>query len=129
MELAEPNYISVKDLSARQNLVILIATRGEGLIPQNAQTLSEELGRVEASTAPLAGVKYSVFALGDKAYRHFCSAGKGYDVKLAELGASPLLDMGIGDDQDEDKVETGCEQWLPAWLDEGQAPPEPGLTP
>ena len=104
VELAEPNYISVKDLSARQNLVILIATRGEGHILQNAQTLSEELGRVEASTAPLAGVKYSVFALGDKAYRDFCSAGKGYDVKLAELGASPLLDMCIGEDQDEDKL-------------------------
>ena len=40
--------------------------------------------------------------------------------KLAERGASPLLDMGIGDDQDEDKFETGFEQWLPAWLDEVQ---------
>ena len=59
----------MEDLSARQNLVIFIATCGEGQIPRNAQTLYAELGRVEASTAPLAGVKYSVFTLGDNTHR------------------------------------------------------------
>lgn len=33
--------------------------------------------------------------------------------------------MGIGDDKDEDKFETGFSQWLPTWVDEVNAPEDP----
>uniref|UniRef100_A0A7S1LKS3 Flavodoxin-like domain-containing protein n=1 Tax=Alexandrium catenella TaxID=2925 RepID=A0A7S1LKS3_ALECA len=123
VEVAELNDLSVEDLSTRKNVVVLIATCGEGQIPQNAATLFEELGRAEPGA--LTGMNYAVFALGDKAYRHFCSAGSDYDKKMSELGATPLMDMGIGDDKDEDKFETGFEQWLPSWLKEIDAPADP----
>jgi len=123
VELAELNDLSVEDLSTRKNVVVMIATCGEGQIPQNAATLFEELGRAEPGA--LTGVNYAVFALGDKAYRHFCSAGTDYDQKMSELGATPIMDMGIGDDKDEDKFETGFEEWLPSWLKEVDAPADP----
>jgi sulfite reductase alpha subunit-like flavoprotein len=123
VELAELNDLSVEDLAGKQNVVIMIATCGEGQIPQNAQMLYEELGRAEPES--LAGVNYTVFALGDKAYRHFCTAGKDYDHRLKDLGAVRVLDMGIGDDKDEDKFETGFSEWLPKWIEEVQAPPDP----
>merc|ERR1719262_338804 len=103
--------------------MIMIATCGEGQLPGNAMTLYEELGQAEPGA--LEGLNYSIFALGDKAYRHFCSAGKDYDKKLSELGAVRVMDMGIGDDKDEDKFETGFERWLPEWLEEVQAPADP----
>lgn len=123
VELAELNDLSVEDLAGKSDVVIMIATCGEGQIPQNAQTLYDELGRAEPGC--LSGLKYSVFALGDKAYRHFCSAGKDYDTRLKQLGAMRVMDMGIGDDKDEDKYETGFSQWLPSWVDEVQAPADP----
>jgi sulfite reductase alpha subunit-like flavoprotein len=123
VELAELNDISVEDLGDRKDVVILIATCGEGQIPQNAITLYEELGRAEPGC--LNGVNFSIFALGDKAYRHFCSAGYDYHKKLEELGAVRVMDMGIGDDKDEDKFETGFSEWLPSWLEEVQAPADP----
>merc|ERR1719221_342981 len=47
IELAELNDLSVEDLAARENVVIMIATCGEGMIPGNAVTMYEELGRAE----------------------------------------------------------------------------------
>lgn len=123
VELAELNDLSVEDLATRKSVVIMIATCGEGQIPQSALTLYEELGRAELGC--LDGLKYSIFALGDHAYRHFCTAGKDYDRKLKELGATCVMDMGIGNDKDEDKFETGFAEWLPSWVDEVQAPPDP----
>ena len=35
-------------------------------------------------------MRYSIFALSDLAYRHFCTAGKDYDRKLKELGATSI---------------------------------------
>ena len=36
---------------------------------------------------------------------------------MVELGAEKLLEMGIGDDRDEEKWETGFVKWLPnLWL-------------
>jgi len=101
----------------------MIATCGEGQIPQNARTLYEELGRAEPNC--LSGVSFSVFALGDRAYRHFCSAGKDFETRLRGLGATKVMDMGIGDDKDEDKFETGFSSWRPSWLEEVQAPADP----
>eukprot|EP00931_Biecheleriopsis_adriatica_P028683 TRINITY_DN1709_c0_g1_i4.p1 TRINITY_DN1709_c0_g1~~TRINITY_DN1709_c0_g1_i4.p1 ORF type:complete len:1910 (-),score=435.02 TRINITY_DN1709_c0_g1_i4:68-5407(-) len=123
VELAELNDLSVEDLAGRKHVVILIATCGEGQIPGNAVTLYEELG--QADPGILNGVNYSIFALGDKAYRHFCSAGYDYDRRLKELGATRVMDVGIGDDKDEDKYETGFAQWLPSWVEEVQAPEDP----
>lgn len=123
VELAELNDLSVEDLADRKDVVMLIATCGEGQIPTNAQILYEELGRAEPGC--MSGVNFSIFALGDRAYRHFCSAGHDFDTKLKELGATRVLGMGIGDDKDEDKFETGFSEWLPTWVQEVDAPPDP----
>mmetsp|Transcript_97806 Transcript_97806/g.276848 ORF Transcript_97806/g.276848 Transcript_97806/m.276848 type:complete len:1894 (+) Transcript_97806:108-5789(+) len=123
VELAELNDLSPEDLASRRSVVIMIATCGEGQLPQNAKTLYEELGRAEPGL--LSGVSFSVFALGDRAYRHFCSAGHDYERRLAELGATKVMDLGIGDDKDEDKFETGFSLWKPSWVDEVRAPADP----
>merc|ERR1719453_106563 len=83
------------------------------------------MGIGDDKVGALEGVTFSIFALGDKAYRHFCSAGYDYDTRMKDLGAVRALDMGIGDDKDEDKFETGFEKWLPEWIDTVKAPADP----
>jgi homodimeric pyruvate:ferredoxin (flavodoxin) oxidoreductase len=123
VDLAELNDISVEDLADKKDVVILIATCGEGQLPGNATTLYEDLGRAEPGA--LEGVTFSIFALGDKAYRHFCSAGYDYDKRMKDLGAVRALDLGIGEDKDEDKFESGFEKWLPDWIETVKAPADP----
>lgn len=123
VDLAELNDVSVEELAEKENVVLMIATCGEGQIPGNAQTLYEELGAAEPGV--LDGVNFSIFALGDRAYRHFCSAGYDYSQRMTELGATSVMEVGIGDDKDDDKFETGFTEWLPTWLEQVDAPPDP----
>lgn len=71
-----------------QYLLIIVSTHGEGDPPDQAVLFHEFL---HSRRAPkLDGMKYSVLALGDSSYEHFCQTGKEIDAKLKELGAAPL---------------------------------------
>merc|ERR1719199_2251924 len=67
-------------------------------------------------------MKHSTFALGDRGYRHFNSAGKAVDNKLVELGSQRMQEVGLGDDQDDDKYDTAYEEWLPEFWKIQNAP-------
>ena len=43
-------------------------------------------------------LKYAVFALGSTQYPSFCAFGKNIDNTLLQLGAEPILPIGLGDD-------------------------------
>ena len=75
--------------------VFCMATYGEGDPTDNAQEFEEWLRSGEPD---LSGLKYTVFALGNKTYEHYNAAGKYVDQQLAELGAERLYCRGEGDD-------------------------------
>ena len=83
-------------LAAESCALIIASTYGDGDAPDGVQPFFEQLclehfPRMEKLT-------YAVFALGDRHYEHFCKFGADLDVKLAALGANPLLkrvDCGI----------------------------------
>lgn len=75
-------------LAAESCALILASTYGDGDAPDGVQPFYEELclehfPRMEK-------LSYSVFALGDRHYEHFCKFGSDLDAKLAALGANPL---------------------------------------
>jgi homodimeric pyruvate:ferredoxin (flavodoxin) oxidoreductase len=116
---------SVEALAEHQNVLVLCSTAGEGDMPGNSTKFWDlfEEGQVYPSDA-LEGVQFHVFGLGDRSYRHFNSAGKAIDQKLEELGAKRMQDIGLGDDQDDDKYETAFDEFLPEfWRTQGA--PEP----
>ena len=75
-------------LAAETYALILASTYGDGDAPEGVQPFYEQLclehfPRMEK-------LHYSVFALGDRHYEHFCKFGIDLDAKLKALGANPL---------------------------------------
>ena len=84
----ELDAAGVERLLDSSHVVVISSTYGEGEMPDNAELFWEAL--VDSGTPRLEHLKYSVLALGDSGYDHFCQAGKDIDLRLEQLGARRL---------------------------------------
>lgn len=53
---------------------------------------------LDASSGPLANVRYSVFGLGSRAYPNFCAFAKAVDSLIADMDGERILALGEGDE-------------------------------
>ena len=86
----------------REGLALLcVATYGDGE-PVDPAVEFHEFLREKAEGGDgggfLDGLRFGVFALGNREYEHFCAAGKEVDRLLEELGGQRLCARGDGDD-------------------------------
>jgi sulfite reductase (NADPH) flavoprotein alpha-component len=81
---------SPEKLAKAKNLIVIVATWGEGDPPQRAAAFTRALLADGAPT--LDGLRFAVLALGDTAYANFCATGRAVDARLAALGASRVMD-------------------------------------
>ncbi|XP_026138736.1 NADPH--cytochrome P450 reductase-like isoform X1 [Carassius auratus] len=115
---ADPEEYDMSELSRLPEIensiaIFCMATYGEGDPTDNAQDFYDWLHEGDAD---FTGVKYTVFALGNKTYEHYNAMGKYVDQRLSELGAQRIFDLGMGDDDgnlEEDFV-SWREQFWPA---------------
>uniref|UniRef100_A0A9J7WY42 NADPH--cytochrome P450 reductase n=1 Tax=Cyprinus carpio carpio TaxID=630221 RepID=A0A9J7WY42_CYPCA len=115
---ADPEEYDMSELSRLPEIenslaIFCMATYGEGDPTDNSQDFYDWL---QEGDADFTGVKYTVFALGNKTYEHYNAMGKYVDQRLAELGAQRIFDLGMGDDDgnlEEDFV-SWREQFWPA---------------
>lgn len=111
VEVKGMDEIKPRNIKKVEDLFIVTATHGEGDPPDNAIELHEFLHGRKAPK--LEGVRFSVLALGDQSYDHFCQTGKDFDAKLEELGAERLYERIDCDvDYDED-----AEKWIAKVID------------
>lgn len=93
------------------HLMAVAATHGEGDPPVAAEEMHE---LVTGKKAPkLEGTKFSVLALGDASYEHFCKAGKDFDSAFEAMGGQrihPRVDCDVD-------YEDAAEQWIEGVLD------------
>ncbi len=76
--------IAPADLVKSSNLLVIVSTWGDGEPPDSAVAFHKEFMTAQID---LAGISYSVCALGDTSYEKFCQTGKDFDVRLETLGA------------------------------------------
>ncbi len=103
------NEYNPKSIKKEKHLLLAVSTDGEGEPPVAAE---EFYNYIMGKKAPkLEGLHYSVLALGDKSYQHFCKIGKDLDSRLQELGAKPFntrVDCDIDFEDDATKWAQEC---------------------
>jgi len=110
--------------------LLVCSTAGDGVPPVAARPLFELL---ESPELDLTGARYSTLALGDRAYPHFCRAGRTLDARMHERGAEALAPRAEVDREDEATIRGWIEAVCRAlteptgWAGEPAAPGEDRL--
>merc|ERR1719162_472380 len=113
----------LKDVAQDCICVVMCSTCGHGDFPQNSGLFWSALSAPSVAPGELKGIQFCSFGMGDRSYHDsFCEASKLIENRMVELGAERILPMGIGDDRDEDKWETGFNKWLPDFWKAVHAP-------
>ncbi len=103
--------VDLARLASERNVLVIASTYGDGEPPDNARVLHAAL-RAESAMS-LASVRFSVCALGDSNYTHFCRCGRDIDAYLEKLGATrvaPRVDCDLDAD-------SAFSSWISAALD------------
>lgn len=80
--------VSRDDLSQSQNALFVVSTFGDGEAPDSARGFERS---VLGQALPLKGLNYSVLALGDRQYEHFCGFARRLHFWLTNQGGTPLF--------------------------------------
>lgn len=96
----------VRQLASEKNIVFIVSTHGEGEPPTMAEEFYDFITGKRAPKLP--DLNYSVVALGDKSYKHFCKTGIDIDLALSNLGAKSILPV-LTLDVD---LEDDAERWI-----------------
>ncbi|KAG0309735.1 hypothetical protein BGZ98_008871 [Dissophora globulifera] len=110
--------VSIEDLTMEKHVIFIVSTAGQGEFPVNAREFWKSLSAT--TELGVSETKFAVFGLGDSHYWpreedaiFYNRPSKELNAKLIELGATPLTDLGLGDDQDADSYETAWAAWEP----------------
>jgi sulfite reductase alpha subunit-like flavoprotein len=87
----EIDHLDQEDL-----LLVVTSTFREGNMPSNAQLFHDRIQALPPGA--LAGLNFSVMALGSTVYNHFCAAGLALDRELARVGGNRVVMMHKGDE-------------------------------
>lgn len=92
------DYDFEEDLGEEDFPVFLMATYGEGEPTDDAVTFYEWMTENDFEDDKFQKLTYSVFALGNRQYEHFCNVGLNVHKILGKHGGTALMDCGTGDD-------------------------------
>lgn len=100
----------VTNLAKEQNVAVIVSTHGEGELPEMSNDFYEYISNPKTET--LENLSFSVLALGDKTYKHFCKAGEDIYNAFKSLGAFNLVPLAKCDLD----YELNAEIWMNTFL-------------
>lgn len=96
-----------------EDVVIFVAsTAGQGDPPDSMKSFWQYLLRKILGETWLQGLHYAVFGLGDSGYLNYNVTAKKLDRRLLRLGGTPIIPLGLGDDQHHSGYEAALDPWL-----------------
>eukprot|EP01024_Parvocaulis_polyphysoides_P009904 TRINITY_DN1322_c0_g1_i1.p1 TRINITY_DN1322_c0_g1~~TRINITY_DN1322_c0_g1_i1.p1 ORF type:complete len:334 (-),score=60.01 TRINITY_DN1322_c0_g1_i1:9-971(-) len=100
-----PNGFNFK---GEQVVLVICSTSGDGVPPAYARPFCEWLRDGANGGSGLKSTYFSVLALGDKSYNHFCKCGKDVESYLEKIGSKRFVD----------RVDVDCEDWeaIRSWM-------------
>eukprot|EP00189_Rhodosorus_marinus_P010389 CAMPEP_0184741530 /NCGR_PEP_ID=MMETSP0315-20130426/4561_1 /TAXON_ID=101924 /ORGANISM="Rhodosorus marinus, Strain UTEX LB 2760" /LENGTH=605 /DNA_ID=CAMNT_0027211881 /DNA_START=259 /DNA_END=2076 /DNA_ORIENTATION=+ len=97
-------HSSFIDLSKEQVCLLCCSTTGDGVIPTDAKEFYDLMNTGQDCSAP--HLKFSVCALGDRGYPHFCRGGQLFlSVLESYTGCKPFVEMKEIDQEDWEEIE------------------------
>lgn len=120
--LVNMDELDLADLAAARDILVITSTFGDGGPPDNG---ADFWSRLQAPNAPaLHGIRYAVLGIGDRSYGNFCGHAKALDHRLADLGATKLLDRAECEAYDDEPLRSWAEAVTQALTG---AAPEPAV--
>ncbi|KAL6136748.1 hypothetical protein ACLB2K_062043 [Fragaria x ananassa] len=93
-------------------VIFVVSTTGQGDTPDSMKGFWKYLLQRNLSRQWLQGLYYAVFGLGDSGYQKFNFVAKKLDRRLLDLGATPIVERGLGDDQHPSGYEAALDPWM-----------------
>eukprot|EP00123_Amoebidium_parasiticum_P011579 comp20798_c0_seq1/m.27359 comp20798_c0_seq1/g.27359 ORF comp20798_c0_seq1/g.27359 comp20798_c0_seq1/m.27359 type:complete len:683 (-) comp20798_c0_seq1:208-2256(-) len=109
----QPRLVNMRDHAAldfvKETVALIVcSTTGDGVPPTDAKPFFDWLE--EEANQKLENVRFSILALGDSNYPHYCSAGRTLDAFLEKAGAKRVIPRSDVDQEDWDVIN----KWMDA---------------
>ncbi|KAB7500024.1 NADPH-dependent diflavin oxidoreductase 1 [Armadillidium nasatum] len=103
---------SLQELTEEKLVVFVAATTGQGDDPANMKTFFQTLWNKRSNRNLLKDMYYGVLGLGDSSYQKFNFAAKRLNKLIQILGAKPIINIGLADDQHELGPDFIIDKWV-----------------
>lgn len=99
-------------LPCEEFVIFVVSTTGQGDTPNPMKAFWTFLLQRSLTQQWLKQTNYAVFGLGDSGYQKYNFVAKKLDKRLADLGATTIIERGLGDDQHPSGYEGALDPWM-----------------
>ncbi|TFD54041.1 nitric oxide synthase [Cryobacterium frigoriphilum] len=109
--VADMTDFDIADFTPTDAYIVVCSTHGDGELPSGARPLFDALQEAQPS---LAGIRYSIFGLGDRSYETYSHGSEIIDEQLRSLGAERVGVYGRHDASDGSLPNDDALEWMRA---------------
>lgn len=107
----------IRNLPNESCVILMAATTGRGDPPMNMISFWRRIMNSSLSENTLSKVAFSVFGFGDSSYEKYNFVARALGVRMAGLGASEIIERGLGDDSRSSGYHKVLKKWVSRLLE------------